>query len=93
MEILVLLILILLNGLFSMSELALATARRPRLARLAEDGDKSSAIAIELGDEPTRYLSTVQIGITSIGILSGIVGEAALAAPLAVWLQTLGLEK
>ncbi len=93
MEILVLLILIVLNGLFSMSELALATARRPRLARLAEDGDKPSAIALQLGEEPTRYLSTVQIGITSIGILSGIVGEAALADPLAGWLQIAGLEE
>lgn len=92
MEILFLLALIVLNGLFSMSELALATARRSRLARLAEDGDKSSAIAMELGDEPTRYLSTVQIGITSVGILSGIVGQAAFAAPLIAWLQTLGLD-
>ena len=93
MEILFLLLLILLNGLFSMSELALATARRSRLARLADDGDKSSAIAVELGDTPTRYLSTVQIGITSVGILSGIVGQAAFATPLVVWLQTLGLDK
>ncbi len=92
MEILFLLALILFNGLFAMSELALATARRARLARLAEDGDTSSAIAMELGDEPTRYLSTVQIGITSIGILSGIVGEAALAAPLAARLQALGID-
>jgi putative hemolysin len=92
MEILFLLALIVLNGLFSMSELALATARRSRLARLAEGGDKSSAIAIELGDEPTRYLSTVQIGITSVGILSGIVGQAAFATPLAAWLQALGLD-
>ena len=92
MEILFLLALILFNGLFAMSELALATARRARLARLAEDGDTSSAIAMELGDEPTRYLSTVQIGITSIGILSGIVGEAALAAPLAAWLRALGID-
>ena len=93
MEVLFLFILILLNGLFAMSELALATARRARLARLAEDGDKSSAIAMELGEAPTRYLSTIQIGITSIGILSGIVGEAALAAPLAIWLQAAGLEE
>ena len=92
MEILFLLALIVLNGLFSMSELALATARRSRLARLAEDGDKSSSVAIELGDEPTRYLSTVQIGITSVGILSGIVGQAAFAAPLIDWLATLGLD-
>jgi putative hemolysin len=93
MEILFLLALILFNGLFAMSELALATARRARLARLAEDGDKSSAIAMELGEEPTRYLSTIQIGITSIGILSGIVGEATLATPLAVWLQAMGMEE
>jgi putative hemolysin len=93
MEILFLLLLIVFNGLFSMSELALATARRSRLARLADDGDKSSAIALELGDMPTRYLSTVQIGITSVGILSGIVGQAAFAEPLIVWLQTLGLEE
>ncbi|MCU0842489.1 MAG: hemolysin family protein [Thiobacillaceae bacterium] len=92
MEILFLLILILFNGLFAMSELALATARRSRLARLSEEGDKASAMAIELHDEPTRYLSTVQIGITSIGIMSGIVGEAALAAPLSIWLQTWGMD-
>jgi len=93
MEFLFLLVLILFNGLFSMSELALATARRSRLARLADNGDKSSAVALQLGDEPTRYLSTVQIGITSIGILSGIVGEAALATPLAAWLHAAGLEQ
>ncbi|TCS71704.1 putative hemolysin [Sulfuritortus calidifontis] len=91
MEILFLLALILLNGLFSMSELALATVRRARLARLAEGGDKAAGVALALHDTPTRYLSTVQIGITSIGILSGIVGEAALASPLAGWLQTRGL--
>jgi putative hemolysin len=91
MEILFLFILILFNGLFAMAEMALATARRARLARLAEDGDRASAIAMELGTEPTRYLSTVQIGITSIGILSGIVGESALAEPLAIHLQTAGL--
>ncbi len=91
MEILFLLALILLNGLFAMSELALATARRARLARLVEDGDRAATVALALHDEPTRYLSTVQIGITSIGILSGIVGEAALASPLAAWLQAWGL--
>ncbi|NMF87467.1 hemolysin family protein [Aromatoleum petrolei] len=91
MEIIVLVALILINGVFAMSEIALVTARRARLARLAEDGDASAAVAIKLGEEPTRFLSTIQIGITSIGILNGIVGEAALAAPLAMWLQELGL--
>jgi putative hemolysin len=91
MEILLLIALIVLNGAFAMSEIALVTARRARLARLAEEGDTAAAVAIKLGEEPTRFLSTIQIGITSIGILNGIVGEAALAGPLALWLQELGL--
>ena len=93
MEILLLTVLIVVNGLFAMSEIALVTARRARLARLAEDGDGSAAVAMKLGEEPTRFLSTIQIGITSIGILNGIVGEAALAGPLAIWLQTLGMDQ
>jgi putative hemolysin len=93
MEILFLIALILLNGLFAMSEIALVTARRARLARLAEDGDGSAVVAIKLHDEPTRFLSTIQIGITSIGILNGIVGEAVLAAPFARWMHGLGLEQ
>jgi putative hemolysin len=88
MEILLLTALIALNGVFAMSEIALMMARRARLARLAEEGSTSAAAAMKLHDEPTRFLSTVQVGITSIGILNGIVGEAALAAPLALWLQT-----
>jgi len=92
MEMLILASLILLNGVFAMSEVALLTARKPRLATLANQGDKLAAAAVKLGEEPTRFLSTIQIGITSIGLLSGIVGEAVLAAPLAVWFQSLGLE-
>lgn len=92
MEVLLLIALVILNGAFAMSEIALVTARRARLARLAEDGDRSAAIAIELHDEPTRFLSTIQIGITSIGILNGIVGEAVLAEPLSTHLQSLGLD-
>jgi putative hemolysin len=88
MEILLLAALIALNGMFAMSEIALMMARRARLARLAEEGSTSAAAAMKLHDEPTRFLSPVQVGITSIGILNGIVGEAALAAPLALWLQT-----
>lgn len=93
MEIFLLLALILLNGAFAMSEIALVTARRARLAKLAEGGDGAAAVAIKLGDDPNRFLSTIQIGITSIGILNGIVGEAALAGPLAVWLQSFGVEQ
>ncbi|MDP2419455.1 MAG: hemolysin family protein [Hydrogenophaga sp.] len=91
MEIAVLFALILLNGLFAMSELALVTARKARLQKLVDAGDRSAAAAVKLGEDPTRFLSTIQIGITSIGVLNGIVGEAALAAPLAVWLATLGM--
>lgn len=87
MEVLILACLILLNGAFAMSEVALLTARQSKLATLAQRGDKLAAAAIRLSAEPTRFLSTVQIGITSIGLLNGIVGEAILAEPFAVWLQ------
>lgn len=93
MEVLILVCLILLNGAFAMSEVALLTARRSRLAMLAQRGDKLAAAAIKISAEPTRFLSTVQIGITSIGLLNGIVGEALFAAPLAAWLQGFGLEQ
>ncbi|MEI6756264.1 MAG: HlyC/CorC family transporter [Chlorobium sp.] len=92
MEILFLFFLIIVNGLFAMSEIALVTAKKARLSKLAEDGEKSADIAIKLGQEPTRFLSTIQIGITSIGILNGIVGEGALATPLALRLQSFGVE-
>ncbi|MBW8372022.1 MAG: hemolysin family protein [Thiobacillus sp.] len=92
MEILLLTALIVLNGVFAMSEIALVTARRARLSRLAEEGDASAAVAIGLHDDPTRFLSTVQVGITSIGILNGIIGEAVLAGPLALWLQSHGMD-
>ncbi len=92
MDVLILVALILLNGLFAMSEIALVTAKRSRLQKLAEEGDSPAALAIKLGAEPTRFLSTVQIGITAIGILNGIAGEAVFAEPLAKWLMTKGLE-
>ncbi len=93
MDIALLIALIILNGVFAMSEIALVTARKGRLQRLAEDGDKAAVIAIRLGDDPTQFLSTVQIGITAIGILNGIVGEAALAGPLAAILRDFGLDE
>jgi len=93
LNILILIILILLNGVFAMSEIALVTARKNRLQRMAEEGDAAATIAIRLGEEPTQFLSTVQIGITAIGILNGIAGESVLAGPLSLWLQSLGLEE
>lgn len=92
MEIFLLVALIVLNGVFAMSEIALVTARRARLAKQAEEGDAAAIVAMQLGEDPTRFLSTIQIGITSIGILNGIVGEAALAGPLAIWLQSWGAD-
>ena len=91
MEVLLLTALILLNGVFAMSEIALVTARRGKLARFAEEGDQSAAVAMRLGEDPTRFLSTIQIGITSIGILNGIVGQALLAEPLSAWMRSLGV--
>lgn len=91
MEIAILFALILLNGAFAMSEIALVTARRTRLQKRIDEGDSAAAAAVKLGEDPTRFLSTIQIGITSIGVLNGIVGEAALAAPLAQWLEGLGV--
>ncbi|SFZ77740.1 hemolysin family protein [Chitinimonas taiwanensis] len=91
MEIALLLGLILLNGVFAMSEIALVAARRARLQVLAESGDAGAKAAIKLGENPTRFMSTIQIGITSIGVLNGIVGESALAGPFSTWLETLGM--
>ncbi|MBB2917299.1 hemolysin family protein [Cupriavidus alkaliphilus] len=93
MEIAILLALILLNGLFAMSEIALVTARKARLQRQIENGDRGAIAAAKLGEDPTRFLSTVQIGITSIGVLNGVVGEATLAQPLGLWLQGFGISE
>ncbi len=91
MKILLLVGLIVLNGLFAMSEIALVAAKNSRLKRLAEK-HRSAQVALELKENPTRFLSTIQIGITVIGLLSGIVGEATLSAPLAVQLELWGLD-
>ncbi|WP_028455151.1 hemolysin family protein [Chitinilyticum litopenaei] len=93
MEYLLLLGLIFANGLFAMAEIALVTARRARLQKRADAGDHAAQLAIRLGEDPTRFLSTIQIGITSIGLLNGIVGEAVLARPLSAWLQLQGLSE
>jgi putative hemolysin len=79
-ELIVLLLLIIANGVFAMSEVALISARRARLQQRAEEGEAGAAAALALSEEPTRFLSTVQVGITLIGILSGALGGSALAA-------------
>ena len=91
MDVFLLALLTTLNALFAMSEMALSTSRRARLAALAETGDAGAAAALKLMEDPTQFLSSVQIGITSIGMLSGIVGEAAFAEPLSLQMQAWGL--
>ena len=83
--------MILLHGAFALSEIALVTARKARLQVRVNNGDGAAACALRLNEDPTRFLSAIQIGITSIGVLNGIVGEAALAEPLAAWLVKLGV--
>ncbi len=91
MEFLLIVFLTLLNGVFAMSELAVTASRKARLNAMAEAGDAGAAAALQLLTNPTRFLSTVQIGITSIGVLNGIVGEAAFSDGVGRWLETLGL--
>jgi putative hemolysin len=87
MDVALLVFLILLNGAFAMAEMGLTAARKTRLQVLVDGGDGGADAAMVLHEDPTRWLSTVQIGITSIGLLNGIVGEAAFAKPLAEWLM------
>jgi putative hemolysin len=82
-QIAVIVFLILLNGFFAMSETALVSSRKARLRQRAEEGDGGARAALELADSPNRFLSTVQIGISLIGVLAGAFGGATLAEPLA----------
>ena len=91
MDFLLIGLLTLLNGLFAMSEMAIASSRKARLAAMAESGDRGAEAALALMEHPTKFLSTVQVGITSIGILNGIIGEAAFSDDLAGWLQSFGM--
>src|SRR5215208_3488502 len=83
LEISLIVVLILLNGVFAMSETALVSARSSRLRQRLEEGDGGARAALELADSPNRFLSTVQIGISLIGVLAGAFGGATLAGPLA----------
>lgn len=86
----IILLLILTNGLFAMSEIAIVSARKPRLQQWAAQGNKKAARALELAEDPEDFLSTVQIGITLIGILAGVFGGATLAGNLAGLLESVG---
>lgn len=83
LEILTVLLLVLANGLFAMSEMSIISARKARLQELADRGNRRARIALELADAPNRFLSTVQVGITLIGILAGAFGGATVAEKLA----------
>ncbi|WPB59493.1 hemolysin family protein [Xylophilus sp. GOD-11R] len=91
MDFLLIALLTLLNGVFAMSELALASSRKARLNAMAEAGDKGAQAALALLAQPTRFLSAVQVGITSIGMLNGILGEAAFSDDVAVLLRGVGM--
>ena len=86
-DLLLLVLLTLLNGVFAMAEIALVSARKVRLQSLADKGSAGAKKALELSQSPSRFLSTIQVGITSIGILSGAIGENAISAPFARWLS------
>lgn len=84
MDVLVILFLILLNGAFAMSEMAIVSSRKARLQQRAEEGKAGALAALALANEPGQFLSAVQVGITSIAILNGAFGEATIAQKLAL---------
>lgn len=93
LEALVILVLILVNGVFSLSELALVSARRARLAVLERKGVAGAAAARRLADDPQRFLPTVQVGITLVSVFTGVFGGAQIASHVDVWLERLGLSQ
>jgi putative hemolysin len=86
-EIIVVLVLIALNGIFAMSEFAIVSAKKTRLRQRAEEGDTQAAAALKLANEPTPFLSTIQIGITLVGIFAGAFSGATIAGGLASYLR------
>ncbi|MCF2147185.1 hemolysin family protein [Desmonostoc muscorum LEGE 12446] len=90
-EILIILVLIIANGVFSMSEMAIVSARKVRLQQLANQGDAKARVALKLAESPNHFLSTIQVGISLIGILTGAFGGATLANRLAVYVRLVPL--
>ncbi|MDD2542419.1 MAG: CNNM domain-containing protein, partial [Desulfuromonadaceae bacterium] len=89
MDLALLVVLISLNGIFAMSEIAVISARDSRLQKMAKDGRRGANSALSLKNNPASFLSTIQVGITMVGILSGAIGENALAEPLTTFIGTL----
>src|SRR5947209_17597975 len=89
MEIIIIILLIIVNGVFAMSETAFVSARRVRLQQRANEGDAKARAALELVNSPNRLLSTVQLGITLIGKLAAAFGGATLVAAVAVYIPAI----
>lgn len=87
----IILLLIIANGLFAMSEIAIVTARKARLRAQVEKGNSRAAAALRLAEKPDDFLSTIQIGITLVTILAGVFGEASVARQIEPWLRELPL--
>lgn len=91
LEVVIVLLLIVLNGLFALSELALVSVRRPRLAVLERKGLAGAAQARELAEDPQRFLPTVQVGITLVAVFTGVFGGARIAVHVQTWLAGFGI--
>jgi putative hemolysin len=91
-DVVIILMLVALNGLFAMAELAIVSSRKPRLKAMAKGGRAGAQTALDLAAEPGRFLSTVQIGITLIGILAGAYSGASLGGPVGERIAFLGLD-
>src|SRR3569623_1617855 len=92
LAVLLILVLVMLNGVLSMSELAIVSSREARLKALARHGSRGAQTALELASDPGRFLSTVQSGITLIGVLAGAFSGATLGQPVAERLELLGIK-
>src|SRR3989442_9383318 len=88
-ELVIIILLIIVNGLFAMSETAFVSARKVRLQQRANEGDAKAAAALEMANAPNRLLSTVQLGITLIGIVAGAFGGATIAGALAISIRAI----
>src|SRR5690606_8011605 len=82
LDLVIILVLVAMNGVLAMSELAIVSARRPRLKAMEKAGSKGAAAALQLAADPGRFLSAVQIGITLIGIVAGAYSGASLGDPV-----------
>ena len=92
-DLIIIIVLIILNGVFSMSEVALISARKSKLTSEAKNGNRNAITALKLQSEPDRFLSTIQIGITLIGILTGLYSGATIASDLGNYFAGLGVER